>query len=89
MHQLTQLHFQHHFLVALDDQAMKTYHLITTDKSPLIRENYQPFVSICNGFDSVNRIDMKLTDITPIDARQYKQPFTDEVRSATSSALLF
>ncbi|AUH71821.1 hypothetical protein [Legionella sainthelensi] len=62
---------------------------ITTDKSPLnTGELSKRFVTIRNGFDSVNNIDMKLTDITPTDAYQYKQPFTDKVRSATSSARL-
>ncbi|WP_425169011.1 hypothetical protein [Legionella sp.] len=44
----------------------------STDKSPLILESYRSdLLQFATWFEAVNKTDMKLTNITPTDARQY------------------
>jgi integrase/recombinase XerC len=50
----------------------------STDKSPLTLESYQSdLLQFAAWFESVNKTDMKLANITPTDARQYKQYLID------------
>lgn len=50
----------------------------STDKSPLTLESYQnDLFQFATWFESVNKSDMKLTNIKPTDARQYKQYLID------------
>ncbi|HDV5711236.1 TPA: tyrosine-type recombinase/integrase [Legionella pneumophila] len=50
----------------------------STDKSPLTLESYQSdLVQFAAWFESGNKADMKLANITPTDARQYKQYLID------------
>lgn len=46
----------------------------TTDKSPLTLGSYRSdLLKFASWFESVNNMDMKLANVTPTDARQYKQ----------------
>lgn len=50
----------------------------STDKSPLTLASYQSdLLQFAIWFESVNKTDMRLTNITPTDARQYKQHLID------------
>jgi integrase/recombinase XerC len=50
----------------------------STDKSPLTLESYQSdLLRFATWFESVNKTDMKLANITPTDTRQYKQHLID------------
>lgn len=58
-------------------EAYTTYQK-STDKSPLTLESYQSdLLQFTAWFESVNKSDMKLANITPTDARQYKQYLID------------
>ena len=50
----------------------------STDKSPLTLESYRSdLIQFATWFETINKTDMKLTNITPTDARQYKQYLID------------
>lgn len=51
---------------------------ISTDKSPTTLASYRSdLIQFAKWFESVNNVDMKLINVTPTDARQYKQHLID------------
>ena len=53
-------------------------HQKSTDKSPLTLESYhRDLYKFASWFEGANKDDMKLSNITPTDLRQYKQHLID------------
>lgn len=52
----------------------------STDKSPMTLSSYRSdLIQFAIWFESVNKEDMRLTNITPTDARQYKRHLCEEL----------
>ncbi len=59
----------------------------STDKSLLTLKSYRSdLLQFATWFEAVNKTDMKLTNITPTDVRQYKQYLIDTIFKAPNRA---